>query len=231
MISMNRMMGWSSFLCFVNLVNAFKGFLMISMLQIRKNRFRMPDFLQKWLTSCCVHGSLYTVNQFFFPSVQQWGPSASLVRGQSFLEWCTVMIVHEKRFNLASCSDCNLCWGKCWLSVLFIFIWDWFPRGWPFIHRYGLVARISALLTTFCWRNHLMFHGLGCVMLLRFVICDFSLWFVVLFLFRDPAGFFRFFGSTFWLGLRACLSFLLFLISGFMMCMLRNVMCVTRLWP
>jgi hypothetical protein len=38
-----------------------------------------------------------------------------------------------------------------------------------------------------------MFHGLGCVMLLRFVICDFSLWFVVLFLFRDPAGFFLFF--------------------------------------
>jgi len=37
--------------------------------------------------------------------------------------------------------------------------------------------RISALLTTFCWRNHLMFHGLGCKMLLQFAICDYSLWF------------------------------------------------------
>jgi hypothetical protein len=71
-----------------------------------------------------------------------------------------------------------------------------------------------------------MFHGLGWVMLLRFVICDFSLWFVVLFLFRDPAGFFFFLGSTFWLGLRAWPSFLLFLISGFMMWMFRNVVCV-----
>ena len=87
--------------------------------------------------------------------------------------------------------------------------------------------RISALLTTFCWRNHLMFHGFGCVMLLQFVICDYSLWFVVLFLFRDPAGFFLFFlGSTFWLGLSAWPSFLLFLISGFMMWMFRNVVCV-----
>ena len=85
--------------------------------------------------------------------------------------------------------------------------------------------RISALLTTFCWRNHLMFHGFGCVMLLQFVICDYSLWFVVLFLFRDPAGFF-FLGSTFWLGLSAWPSFLLFLISGFMMSC-RGMLCVS----
>jgi hypothetical protein len=80
-----------------------------------------------------------------------------------------------------------------------------FPMYYPeFIHLFrvefssvvlfsAFFLRISALSTTFAGAT----TWLGCVMLLRFVICDFSLWFVVLFLFRDPAGFFFFLEALF----------------------------------
>jgi hypothetical protein len=68
---------------------AFKGFLMIGMLQIRKNRFRM----------LCTWQFVHSESVFFFPLVQNRGPAASLVRGNLpsfsffflvYITWCLI---------------------------------------------------------------------------------------------------------------------------------------------